>query len=264
MNRLLSAQQISAPGARVSQVIGDLQPRYAALAGVLAADIMDGRRSVGEMLPTEGELCATFGVSRSTVREALRRLREHGLVEAFRGVGTRVIADAPRSDYVMAARSVAEVMGYAAPTRLDITARDTVRANKALAARLGCEPGSAWCHVAGIRRAERPEAAISCVDLYIAAEFADVAADPALVTTPAYRLIGQRLGIAVAEIRQEITAIALSKAQAAVLGSRGGRPGLHIRRRFYAADGRLMEATLNVHPAADRFAYALRLGEPVA
>ena len=30
----------------------------------------------------------------------------------------------------------------------------------------------------------------------------------------------------------------------------------------HAADGRLMEATLNIHGGADRFAYALRLGAP--
>ena len=246
---------------RAAQVIGDLQPRYATVATALAADIIDGRRAVGDMLPPEGELCATFGVSRSTIREALRRLRDLGLVEPFRGIGTRVVAASPRSDYVLAARSVADVMGYAAPARLEITRRQTVRAGADLAARVGCDAGSQWRHVTGVRRAENQGAAISCVELFIAAEFGAVADDPALVTTAAYRLIGQRLGIAVAEIRQEITAIALDAAQAAVLGSQAGHPGLHIRRRFYAADGRLLEATLNIHGAADRFAYSLRLGE---
>ena len=44
-----------------------------------------------------------------------------------------------------------------------------------------------------------------------------------LVTTPAYRLIGQRLGIGVAEIRQDIAAVALTRARASVLGSRAGQ-----------------------------------------
>ena len=248
---------------RAAQLLGDLQPRYATVATALAADILDGRRSVGEMLPAEGELCATFGVSRSTVREALRRLRELGLVEAFKGVGTRVVSNQPRSNYVLAAHSIADVMGYAGPTRLEVTSRETVRASADLAHQLGCAIGTSWCHVAGIRRPEGQGPAISCVDLYIAAEFAKIADDPALVTTAAYRLIAQQLGITVAEIRQEIAAIALDKTQATILASQPGRPGLHIRRRFYAADGRLLEATLNVHAAADRFAYALRLGDPV-
>ncbi len=250
--------QSNAAAARAVQVLGDMQPRYAMVATALAADILDGRRAVGTMLPPEGELCLTFGVSRSTVREALRRLRELGLVEASRGVGTRIIADQPRGTYVLAAHSVADVMGYAGPTALEILGRERVTADLALADRIGCTEGSDWCHVTGVRRADGT--ALSCVDLYIAAEFAAIADDPALVTTAAYRLIAQRLGIAVAEIKQEIGAIALDAAQASLLGSGAGQPGLHIRRRFYAADGRLLEATLNVHAAADRFAYALRLG----
>ncbi len=251
----------SASLAHASQFLGDVQPRYATVAAALAADILDGRRAVGDMLPPEGELCATFGVSRTTVREALRRLGELGLVAASRGVGTRVIASHPPSNYVLAARSAADVMGYTGPTALDILRRQTLKADAALAHQLGCELESCWYHVAGIRRTEPQSTAISCVDLYIAAEFSTIAESPDLVSTPAYRLIGQRLGIAVTEIRQEIAAIALTPVQAKVLGSRAGEPGLHIRRWFFARDGMLLEATLNVHAAADRFTYALRLGD---
>ncbi len=257
------AASIMVPDAlsRASQALGDMQPLYATVATAIAADILGGNRAVGALLPPEGELCAAFGVSRSTVREALRRLREQGLVASARGVGTRIIANLPRSNYVLAARSVADVMGYAGPTRLEITGRRTLRADEDLAERLGCALGSRLRHITGVRWAEPPTAAISCVDLYVAAEFSAVANSPELITTPAYRLIGRNMGVAVTEIRQDIAAIALDGAQAEVLSSEAGRPGLYIRRRFYAADGRLLEATLNVHAAADRFAYTLRLGD---
>lgn len=54
--------------------------------------ILDGRRSADRRLPTEAELCEKFGVSRSTVREALRMLASQGLVTTSRGVkgGTRI------------------------------------------------------------------------------------------------------------------------------------------------------------------------------
>ncbi len=236
------------------------QPRYAVVAQALTTDIVEGRHGIGAMLPTEGELSRAFGVSRSTVREALRRLGEQGLVAAAHGVGTRVIADRPRSEYRLAAGSVADVMGYAGPVCLDVASRQEVQASQGLAARLGCEAGTQWWHVGGVRRTHRGGPAFACVDLFIAAEFADVATGEALLSTPAYRLIGESRGLQITEIKQEITAISLDAAQAGLLGGTPGQPGLHIRRRFYAADGRLVEATLNVHGDADCFTYALRLG----
>ncbi|MXP64979.1 GntR family transcriptional regulator [Roseomonas sp. M0104] len=245
----------------LAQLMAEAQPRYASVAAALAADILEHRRAVGELLPTEQELSQAFNVSRSTVREALRRLRELGLVAGAQGVGTRVVADRPRSSYQLAVRSVTDVMGYATRTRLEILSRDALRADAALAASIGAVPGSEWVHVHGLRWPDEPGLPpISVVDLHVTAEFAGVTELPDLVTTPAYRLIGRRFGVAVAEVQQEITAIALDEAQAAALRAAPGSPGLQIRRRFYAADGRLLESTGNIHAAADRFAYSLRLG----
>lgn len=246
-----------------AQLLAGSQPRYATVATALAAEILEGRRPVGTLLPTEQELCQAFGVSRSTVRQALRRLNELGLVAGAQGVGTRVISDQPRGRYVLAVRSVTDVMGYAARTHLDIRARETVRADAALAERLGCEAGSRWVHVAGLRRAaEGRGAPISICDLYIAEDFAEVADSPDLATTPAYRLIAQRRGVPVEAVRQDIAAIALDDTQARALGVAPGSPGLFIRRQFYAAGARLVEATTNIHAAADQFVYTLRLGGP--
>lgn len=44
----------------------------------------------GEKLPTEGQLCDLFGVSRTVVREALRKLSARGLVVIKRGSGAYV------------------------------------------------------------------------------------------------------------------------------------------------------------------------------
>ncbi|TNM67162.1 FadR family transcriptional regulator [Streptomyces sp. NP160] len=46
----------------------------------------------GELLPPEGPLAEQFGVSRTVVRESVKRLQEKGLVEVGQGRGTQVLA----------------------------------------------------------------------------------------------------------------------------------------------------------------------------
>jgi DNA-binding FadR family transcriptional regulator len=61
-------------------------PAYQLLADELRADITSGRLRPGERLPPEPELCVRTGVSRSTVREALRLLASQHLIVTTRGV----------------------------------------------------------------------------------------------------------------------------------------------------------------------------------
>jgi DNA-binding FadR family transcriptional regulator len=59
---------------------------------VLERRILDGSFAAGGRLPTEVELGARLGVSRTVIRDALRVLEARGLVEIRRGAGTRVRA----------------------------------------------------------------------------------------------------------------------------------------------------------------------------
>jgi GntR family transcriptional regulator len=56
----------------------------------LRSSILDGRRSAGERLPSEPDLAREFGVSRATLRDALRALEDEGLVRRVHGSGTYV------------------------------------------------------------------------------------------------------------------------------------------------------------------------------
>ena len=61
-------------------------PAYQVLADELRDKITSGRLQPGERLPPEPELCVRTGVSRSTVREALRLLASQHLIVTTRGV----------------------------------------------------------------------------------------------------------------------------------------------------------------------------------
>src|ERR1051326_2519472 len=52
--------------------------------------ILKGNLKPGDQLPAERDLAEQFGVSRTAVREAVKALREKGLVEAYTGRGTFV------------------------------------------------------------------------------------------------------------------------------------------------------------------------------
>lgn len=56
----------------------------------IEAAIRERKLPVGSKLPTERELCEAFGVSRTALREALRRLSARGLIEVTKGSGMKV------------------------------------------------------------------------------------------------------------------------------------------------------------------------------
>ena len=66
--------------------VSRIQPAYSQVAAQLRDLVVTGRLGPGDPLPSETELAAGFGVSRSTVREALRSLAAQNLVHTTRGV----------------------------------------------------------------------------------------------------------------------------------------------------------------------------------
>ncbi|MAM53924.1 MAG: hypothetical protein CMH35_03600 [Microbacterium sp.] len=61
-------------------------------------DISSGRYRPGDFLPTEPQLMAEYGVSRTTIRKAIALLREDGFIDARQGRSTEVRAAPRRED----------------------------------------------------------------------------------------------------------------------------------------------------------------------
>jgi GntR family transcriptional regulator, transcriptional repressor for pyruvate dehydrogenase complex len=79
----------------------------------IAADIRQGRLEPGARLPTEQEMIASMGVSRTVVREAIAALRAQGLVTTRQGVGAFVADGALRPPFRLESeglRSIAEAV----------------------------------------------------------------------------------------------------------------------------------------------------------
>jgi DNA-binding GntR family transcriptional regulator len=68
----------------------DPTPLTVQLANVLRARIVSGELAKGQSLPSEKTLQQEHGVSRGTVREAVKALQAEGLVITIQGRGTFV------------------------------------------------------------------------------------------------------------------------------------------------------------------------------
>lgn len=75
----------------------------AQVARILGTRIVGGEYQPGETLPVEGDLCAQFGVSRTTIREAVKHLAGKRLIDVQPKIGTRVL---PFSDWNLLDREV--------------------------------------------------------------------------------------------------------------------------------------------------------------
>ena len=75
----------------------------------IAAEINSGKRPPGARLPTEQEMVAAMGVSRTVVREAVAALRAEGLVVTRQGAGAFVATDAARRPFRLALEGLPSV-----------------------------------------------------------------------------------------------------------------------------------------------------------
>jgi GntR family transcriptional regulator, transcriptional repressor for pyruvate dehydrogenase complex len=115
-------------------------PKTAELvAGTLRRMVVDGQLKEGDFLPNEAELMTHFGVSRPTLREAVRVLESERLVEVRRGSRTGARVRVPGPEIV--ARPAGLLLELSGATIADLmTARAGI---EPMAARLLAESGTA-------------------------------------------------------------------------------------------------------------------------
>lgn len=116
-------------------------PSYYRLEQHLRGRIQTGALTPGNPIPPESQLCQLFGVSRTTVRQALSRLVYDGLIERHRGRGSFVAE--PRLEHSRPMLSFEEEM-QARGARPGITLLDrrTAPAEGKIAASLGLPDGA--------------------------------------------------------------------------------------------------------------------------
>lgn len=235
------------------------KPRYQEIAEDLRAGILRGDYSDPVQFPTETALCARYGISRFTVREALRSLQTEGLIQRRRGSGTVIQPASARGGALHQPLSnVGEILQYARDTKYLFTAHGTGLLPKKLAVHIGAAAGGRWFHFRGLRTRPGQAEPIALTDAYIHPDLEAAAREIRPNEATIFRQLERLSGVKIASVTQDIQAVPASGPVAAELGIPRRSPCLRILRCYRDAAGRTLEISASHHPG-DRFAYSMHI-----
>ena len=207
--------------------------------------------AVGSTLPTEHELARRFNVSRGTITVALGRLEELGLVYRRPRLGTQVVSRFPLRSDVSDSGVFQDWARYGTEYYLHVNQRGFAQ----LPPTSGLiDKRDAWLRLAGVREATTTRSPICVTSIYVHPDFAavdqDVTARPARI----FSLIEARFGLLIRRVDQELRAVTLDRASAALLQVDPDSLGLEIRRWYWGPANKLVEFTIDTH-CAKQFTY---------
>ncbi|WP_317928970.1 GntR family transcriptional regulator [Halioxenophilus sp. WMMB6] len=229
---------------------GSDDPLYLQLARTLKNEIVSGKYPVGSLLPTEDNLCERFSVSRYTVREALRILRDDGLVSSRRGAGTLVIPPSSNASDIHQVMSINDLVAFASDTHFVINPITMIKIDDKQSGRTGLPLNSEWLQVSGYRHGRESSTPVCWTEYYINRDFAAVGRLLQRQSGPIFPLIEDMFGLKIAEVQQQISAALITAELAEVLKVEAGSPALIVRRTYKTSDDKVAQVTINVHPAS--------------
>jgi GntR family transcriptional regulator len=208
--------------------------RYLDLADALRARVAEGRVGRGGALPSEAELAAEYATSRVTVRRALDRLRQEGLVSSRRGAGWFVALDPVRQPLGRVTTIEAAVEAAGATPGRTILAFAFVPAPAAAAAALQTEAGTDVLRVERLNLADdRP---FALVVVWVRGDLGADLSRADVEHAPFYDLLPLR-GVALGTVQQTIGAEVADNATAHLLDTDPGSALLVSRRTTCDTDG---------------------------
>ncbi len=117
-------------------------PLYYQLKQIILDELNKGNLSSGDMIPTEDEFCQKFGISRTTVRQAISMLVNEGFLYRIKSKGTFVSKPKVKTDLYNAYGVYnAEVRKLNMVPAMVVCGIETVRANNKVARRLQIREG---------------------------------------------------------------------------------------------------------------------------
>ncbi|GHA75272.1 transcriptional regulator [Streptomyces termitum] len=226
-------------------------PLHSQLARQLERAVADGTLPPGTLLGNEIDLAGRLGLSRPTVRQALRTLVDKGLLVRRRGVGTQVVHSRVRRPLELSSLyDDLEAAGHRPGTRLLVDRLEP--ATGPVAAALGLPEGTEVHYLERLRTAHG--APVARLRNHLPAGLVDTAG---LESTGLYRLL-RAAGPALHTARQSIGARAAAPEEAALLDEEPGAPLLTMERTTFDTTGRAVEFGSHLYRAG-RYSFEFQL-----
>jgi len=219
----------------MAEYVRPYQRLQSALAGLIAAT------PAGQRLPSEPELARQMGVSRATLREAMRAFEGQGLIRRKQGVGTFVVGRVPVFESGLEVLESIETLAEKIHLKVTMGALQVIpmEANENQATELGVSIGSPLIEVRRVILAERRPVAY-LIDLLpqdvLSPE--DLKAD---FTGSVLDLLLQRGMPPLAHSRTEISAVSAQSEIARALEIQRGDVLLSFRAHLFSTDGRVVD-----------------------
>lgn len=99
---------------------------YLQLTRILLNQITSGQWKTGRQIPTESELCQAYGVSKITVRQAIKNLVADGYLMKIQGKGTFVRKSVQASGFAMKTRFTEDMFGKEVQVEREVLIRDVL------------------------------------------------------------------------------------------------------------------------------------------
>lgn len=232
-------------------------PKYRRIFETLRGRMAGSDLPPGSVLPSEDVLCAEYGVSRHTLRQALALLERQGLIERRRRAGTRVLKRPSEGIYRQAIGVQSDLLDFIRDTRLVFDGPRPVQTDRALARLLGCDELRSWQLFQG-SRTDAEGRPVGLVDLYIDPALAEFDPHTDFGGRPIYQWMESRFGFSAEVVSHDITAVNLSKTEADKLGERPGAASLQVVRRYFDRQQRIFLISVTRYRSAD-FGYHLQI-----
>ena len=229
-------------------------PLYFQIAENFKKAIEDGTLQPGDRLDNELDLTEQLGVSRPTVRQAVQRLVQQGLVVRRRGIGT--VVQPPRILRSVALTSLYDDL-LASHRRPETTVLDAteVEAEAEVAGFLGLHPGAQVLSVERLRFADGIPLAI--MHNYLPAGLLQGRAEDVLEKTGLYELLRSQ-GVQPHAGEQVIGARQATAREAKLLQAPRGATMLTMRRTMSDTSGKPVEYGTHAY-LADRYSFQMTL-----